>query len=91
MVDSADPFHWTLDDDTKPLPLIASVKGLLPAVALFGAMLAMAGTRFLKWTSTAATWDDPPPGLGLLTVTWPVPAVATTAAGTVAVSVVLST
>jgi hypothetical protein len=72
------------------LPLTASVNAAPPAVTLDGASEAdrrQAGLALLM-SNTCTTRRAPRPGAGLLTVTVAVPAVATSEAGTAAVSCV---
>jgi len=87
----AAPFQFTLEDDTKPLPSTDSVNAALPAVTLAGASAEIVGTRLVLVIVNVDTPDLPPPGAGLLTVTLAVPALATSAADTDAVSLLLLT
>jgi hypothetical protein len=75
-----------VEEETKLLPLTASVKAALPAVTLDGASEEIAGKGLALLMSNTAPLDAPPPGDGLLTVTVAVPALATSDAGTDAVS-----
>src|SRR5205823_5685565 len=40
------PFHWTMDDEVKPLPITASVNGPLPENARLGDSEVRIGTGF---------------------------------------------
>ena len=80
VVVSADPLHWTVAPDTKPLPVIASVKAGPPAVAEFGLNVVIAGAGSI--VNCAALEVTPPE----LTVTLTVPALAIKAAETGAVN-----
>ena len=75
------PFHLTTEPLTKLVPLTVSVKADPPAVAEEGLMLVVVGTG-LSGTLIVKVWafEVPPPGVGLKTVTWAVPAVAMSAA-----------
>jgi len=85
VVESAAPFQFTVDADTKLLPSTVSVKDAPPAVALAGASDETVGTGLALVTTMGDAADVPPPGVGLLTVTLAVPAVAMAVAGTEAV------
>jgi hypothetical protein len=74
-----------VDEATKLLPLTVSVNPALPAVALVGASAAIDGTGLALSMAKVDALEVPPPGVGLLTVTLPVPALAMSAAGTDAV------
>jgi len=83
------PFHRTMDDAMKFVPVTVSVKPGSPAVLLFGAMELSVGTGFGALIVNVCALDRPPPGAGLNTVTGAVPAVAMSLAEIVAVSWVL--
>src|ERR1043166_9075869 len=72
----AAPFQFTTDPFTKPLPLTDRVKAEVPAVALDGDRLLMVGTGLGALTVNVDPAEVPPPGAGLNTVTWAVPALA---------------
>jgi hypothetical protein len=78
-----DPFHLTLDDGTKPVPITESVNA--PPRALtetgFNAVIVGSGLATVK----VLELDVPPPGVGLLTVTLTVAAVARSEAEMIAV------
>jgi hypothetical protein len=78
----AAPLNFTAEPDTKPVPFTVRVKAALPAVALGGTIEISVGTGLL----TVNAWgpEVPPPGGGFVTVTFDVPDVAISAAGTVA-------
>jgi hypothetical protein len=83
------PFQRTTEPLTKFVPVMVRVNPPLPATAVAGLMLLIVGAGLLMVNVTAP--DSPPPGAGLKTVTFAVPAVATSLAGMVAVSTVLET
>ena len=85
------PFQRTTELLTKFVPVMVRVKPPLPATAEDGLMAVIVGTGLLAWMVKVAVLDVPPPGAGLKTVTFAVPAVATSLAGIVAVSTVLET
>ena len=87
----ADPFQLTTEPLTKPVPLTVRVKALPPAVALAGARLVIVGTGLGALMAKGFAVDVPPPGEGLKTVTWAVPAVAMSAAVIAAVNCVALT
>ena len=78
------PFQRTTELLTKFVPVMVRVKPPLPATAVAGLMLLIVGAG-LVMVNVAAP-DSPPPGAGLKTVTFAVPAVATSLAGMAAVS-----
>src|SRR5262245_12201714 len=75
------PFQRTDEFATSPVPLTVSVKAGPPAVAPEGnsAVRAGAGLGAVETVKVRAL-EVPPPGVGLTTVTWGVPAAATSAA-----------
>jgi hypothetical protein len=83
------PFQRTTELVTKFVPVMTRVNPPLPATAVAGLMLLIVGAGLVMVNVTAP--DSPPPGAGLKTVTFAVPAVATSPAGIVAVSWVLET
>jgi hypothetical protein len=79
------PFHCTTESATKPLPLTVSVNAAPPAVRDVGLKLEIVdngGSLIVK----VRALEVPPPGAGLTTVTWAVPAAAMSAAGIAAVN-----
>jgi hypothetical protein len=86
-----DPFHFTTDPVTNPVPVTVNVNAAVPAVALDGDSVLMVGTGFAALIVNAELPDVPPPGAGLVTVTCPVPAVAMSAAWIAAVNCVALT
>jgi hypothetical protein len=82
-------FHFTVDVGTKFVPFTVKVNCAPPAVAQVGLIELVVGAGLL--IVNVATLEVPPPGGGFLTVTWAVPAVATFAAGTIAVTCVEET
>ena len=82
VVVSADPFHVTVVEDRKPLPLIVTGRSGEPAVAFAGLRLVMAGTGLFTVKLTAA--EVPPPGDGFATVSFATPPFAKSDAGIVA-------
>lgn len=83
------PFHQTVDALTNPLPLTVSVNAAPPAVVELGFKLVSVGKGLLMVKVAAV--EVPPPGVGLLTVTLAVPAVAMSEAGIAAVNCVALT
>jgi hypothetical protein len=81
------PFHCTVDPVTKFVPVTVSVNAAPPAGALEGESEVAVGAGLLMVKVSA--FDVPPPGEAFSTVTEAVPAVAMSAAGTVAVNCVL--
>jgi hypothetical protein len=75
-----EPFHRTTDPLTNPLPFTVKVKAAPPAVALEGEIEVIAGTGLGAVIVKAILPQVPPPGAGLKTVTWAVPAAAISAA-----------
>jgi hypothetical protein len=82
-------FHFTVEPETKLVPFTVKVKSALPPVVQVGLIEVVVGTGLL--IVNVCGLDVPPPGLGFTTVTDAVPAVATFAAGTMAVSLVEET
>jgi hypothetical protein len=78
------PFQRTTEPATKPLPLTVSVNPAPPAVVEVGLRLVVAGTGLL--IVKVRTLEVPPPGAGLNTVTWAVPADAMSVAGIAAIN-----
>jgi hypothetical protein len=83
------PFQFTTEVETNPDPVIVKVKSALPTFALVWESDVTAGAGLL--TLKVLATDDPPPGVGLVTVTAAVPAVERSVAGTEAVTLVLLT
>jgi hypothetical protein len=82
MVASAAPFHSTVEEGTKPVPVTSSVCVADPATTLAGSTAAITGGGLLMVKFAGA--DVPPPGAGLNTVMAATPPSARSAAGTVA-------
>jgi hypothetical protein len=81
------PFHTTVEDETKFVPVTVSVNAALPTNAEFGLKDAAVGMGLLIVNITAP--ELPPPGAGLTTVTIAVPAVAMSAGVIAACKLVL--
>jgi xanthosine utilization system XapX-like protein len=77
----AAPLNFTTDVDTNPVPFTVSVNPAPPAVALVGEIDVSVGAGLL--TVNVCAFDVPPPA-GFVTVTFTVPAVTMSPAGTVA-------
>jgi hypothetical protein len=73
-------FHWTVELETKFVPVTVRVKAAPPAVALEGESEVAPGFGLLMVKVKPP--DVPPPGVGFTTVTVAVPAVAMSLAGT---------
>ena len=86
MVFRAEPLQFTTEPLTKPVPLTVRLKATPPAVALAGEMVVMVGTGLGALIVKADAVEVPPPGAGLNTVTWAVPALAMSAAAIAAVN-----
>lgn len=85
VVDRGDPFHITSESATKPVPVTVRVNAAPPATALDGASAVIAGTGLAgALTVNTRAEEVPPPGAGFITVSLPVPAVASFAFGTTA-------
>jgi hypothetical protein len=80
------PFHCTVELETKFVPVTVRVNAAPPAVALEGESEVAPGFGLL--IVKVSPLDVPPPGVGFITVTDAVPAVAMSLAGTEAVSFV---
>ena len=89
VVTNAEPFQLTVEVETKLVPFTVRVNWALPTVVEVGLIEVMVGTGLLIVKVTE--FEVPPPGGGLTTVTDAVPAVATFAAGTIAVSLIEET
>jgi len=83
------PFHLTTHPETKFVPLTTSVKPGPPAVAEEGARPVKDGTGFRM--DRVNTLESPPPGDGLRTVIFTVPALTMSVEGMVALSSVFET
>lgn len=79
-----EPFHCTMEFETKFVPVAVNVNAAPAAVALEGEMLVSVGAGLLTVNVTAE--DTPPPGAGLNTVTLTVAPAARSLAGIAAVS-----
>src|SRR4029077_4942944 len=88
VVASGLPFQFTVDPETKLVPLTVSVSCGPPAPVQVGLSELIVGTALIV---NVCAFDVPPPGVGFTTVTDAVPAVAMSEAGTVAVSCVEET
>src|SRR5579862_7374842 len=74
-----DPFHLTTDPLTNPLPCTVKVNAAPPVVTNVGESEVIVGTGLAM---VKTEWSDvPPPGDAVNTVTWAVPAAATSSAG----------
>jgi hypothetical protein len=80
------PLKYTTEVGRKFRPVTVSVNAAVPAVALAGERVMIAGTGL--FTLKVAADDVPPPGAGLVTVTLNVPDVARSAARIAAVTCV---
>ena len=78
------PFQRTTELPMNPVPLIVSVKPRPPGVAQNGLRPVIIGTGLPTMNDTV--FERPPPGVGLNTVTFAVPAVVISAAVIAAVS-----
>jgi hypothetical protein len=83
------PLKFTIDVDTKPVPFTVRVKDAPPTVALVGEIVVIVDTGLFTVNVTA--FEVPPPGAGLVTVTFKVPAMAMSEARMTAVSCVALT
>jgi len=79
-----EPFQFTTALPSKLVPLTVRVKLLPPAIVEVGAIDVVVGAP--KMTVKVFSFEVPPPGAGLVTVTGYVPAVVTSLAGITAVS-----
>jgi hypothetical protein len=80
------PFQSTVEELMKLLPVTASANVAVPATTLAGISAEMAGSGLLAFTAKLAAFEVPPPGPGVTTVMLAVEALATSSAGTWAVS-----
>ncbi len=85
----AAPLKFTTEVETKLVPFTVSVNAAPPLAALVGERVVMVGTGL--FTVNVEFPDVPPPGVGLVTVTLNVPAVAISAAAMDAVTCVALT
>ena len=83
---NATPSQFTEEPVTKSLPLIVRVTAVLPAATLEGESELTEGTGLTAVMVKATVFEVPPPGVGLTTVTFALPAVVRLEAGTIAVS-----
>jgi hypothetical protein len=67
------PFHWIVDPEMKLAPVTVKVKAGFPALTLIGDMELTLGVGFAAVMVKARLFDTPPPGAGLVTVTWALP------------------
>lgn len=89
VVGRAPPFHRAVDEVTKFVPVIVSVKDGLPSSSTLGLSEVIVGTGLLIVKVKAL--DVPPPGLGLETLIFAVPPVTMSAALMSASRLVLET
>jgi hypothetical protein len=89
VVARAVPFHWTAEDETKPVPVTVNVNAALPANAELGFRDMAVGIGLLMVNVVPP--EVPPPGAALTTVTVAVPAVAMSAAVMAACKLVFET
>ncbi len=89
VVVSAVPFHITTDEDTKPEPFTVRVVAEVPAARDVGEVEDTTGAGFT--TAKALADELPPPGLGFVTVTCPLPVDVTSDACKVIVNCVALT
>jgi hypothetical protein len=89
VVARAEPFHSTVEDDTKLVPVTANVKAVPPIIAEPGVNNVIEGTGVVIVNVRAA--EVPPPGEGLSTVTLAVLAELMSAAVMAACKLVLET
>ena len=82
------PFHLTVDVFMKFAPLAVRINAAAPAVTLVGVIETSVGTGLFPTDVIVNdnTFEVPPPGAGVTTVTAAVPATATSDALTVAVN-----
>jgi len=71
------PFHCTVEEEMKPVPVTVSVNAAPPARALLGFSDVAVGAGLLMVNVSAL--EVPPPGVGVITVTDAVPAFAISA------------
>src|SRR5882762_6702640 len=83
------PFHCTMDELMKLLPVTLSVNAAPPATTVLGDREVSVGLGFGAVIVNVCGLDVPPPGVGVNTVTEAVPAVAMSAVVICAVSCVL--
>jgi transcription initiation factor TFIIIB Brf1 subunit/transcription initiation factor TFIIB len=83
------PFHWTVEEETKFVPVTASVNAAPPAPAELGFSELAVGDGLL--IVNVSGLEVPPPGAGVVTVTMAVPTVAMSAAVMAACKLVLET
>ena len=87
----AEPFQFTTEPLTNPLPFTANVNPVDPTVTLLGVIEVSTGRGLGAVIVKTAAAEAPPPGAGFRTVTCAVPAAATSAAVTAACSCVVLT
>src|SRR5690606_38988409 len=81
VVGRALPFHRTSEVSTKPVPATTSVNAPEPASTLGGFNEASDGAGFGAMMVNSSASDSPPPGAGVKSVIYAVPACAMSAAG----------
>ena len=86
-----DPFQFTTDPLMNPFPFTIKVNAPVPAVALVGDSVLIAGAAPVALIVNVPVTVVPPPGAGLVTVTDAVPAVAMSAAVIAAVTCIALT
>ena len=74
-------FHRPIEPAMKPLPLMVSVSPVDPVVPEVGLKLPITGRGLDELTGKLTTFELPPPGIGLITITARVPAAAISEAG----------
>ena len=84
VVARADPFQYTMEVETNPVPFTVRVKEPEPATADVGESAVVVGVGFR--TVNVCAVEVPPPGVGVKIVTENVPDVEKLAAGIVAVA-----
>jgi hypothetical protein len=83
------PFHWTVEEEMKLLPVTVSVNAAPPAAAELG--FSDVATGIGLPTVNVSGLEVPPPGAGVVTVTMALPAVVISAAVMAACKLVLET
>lgn len=81
-----EPFQFTIEPFTKPVPVMVDVAPDAPAIAVLGKRFVIDGTRFN--TANAVEVVEPPPGVGLVTTMVDVPPDAVSVVFSVMVSCV---
>jgi hypothetical protein len=91
LVVRADPLTWTMDVAEKFAPIAVNGMADPPAIAVVGLMPVSEGARFGATTARGREPEVPPPGGGVITLTWAVPTPVMSAAEMLAWSCVLLT